>query len=206
MTGQASVGSLDADVDVPFSKVLEHLQAAGMIGYRGTNGHWGVMVNALFMGLSTTKDGRLGGSARADLNQSMLEVDGAWRFAKRLELYFGLRGNDIDADVELRPAIGSNQAASDRKTWVDPLVGLRWEAPIGAKWTFVGRADVGGFGVGSDFAWNAMAHFDWAISKRWGAAFGYIALDMDYKDGEGSDFFRYDILTTGPMAAATLRW
>lgn len=206
MSGKSSVGSLDADVDVPFSEILENLQAAGMVGYRGTNGRWAVMANAVFMGLGVTKDLRFGGSAEVDLDQSMLEIDGGWRFAKGLELYFGLRANDIDADLELRPIVGSTQTAHGSQTWVDPLVGLRWERPIGAKWQFVGRADVGGFGVGSDFAWSAMAHFDWRISKHFGAAFGYIAIESDYEDGEGSDYFRYDILNTGPMAAATFHF
>jgi hypothetical protein len=203
MSGRSAIGPIDADVDVSFSEILNNLQLGGMAAYRGTNGKWSVMANSLFIGLGITKDLPLGGSAEVDFNQSMLEVDGGWRFAKGLELYFGLRGNDIDMDIEVRPITGTIRTAGDRHSWVDPLVGLRYEVPMGSKWTFVGRGDVGGFGVGSDFAWQAMTHFDWRISKHCGAAFGYVALDMDYEDGEGNDFFKYDILASGPFAAAT---
>jgi len=203
MSGKSSIGNLDADVDVSFSEILENLEIGGMAAYRGTNGQWSVMVNSLFIGLGVTKDLPLGGAAEVDFDQAMLEVDGGWRLAKSLELYFGLRVTDIDMDLEVRPAIGADQIADDRHSWVDPLVGLRCEVPMGAKWSFIGRADVGGFGVGSDFAWQALTHFDWHISKHFGVAFGYVALDMDYEDGEGSDFFKYDIVATGPFAAAT---
>jgi hypothetical protein len=206
MSGKAAIGPVDADVDVPFSEILENLEFGGMAAYRGTNGRWSVMVNSMFIGLGITKDGPLGGSAEVDFDQTMLEVDGGWRFAKGLELYFGLRGTDIDMNIEVRPTIGTTQTADDRHSWVDPLVGIRYEVPMGSKWTFVGRGDIGGFGVGSDFAWQAMTHFDWRISKRFGAAFGYVALDMDYKDGEGSDFFKYDILGSGPFAAGTFHF
>ncbi len=206
MSGKSAIGPVDADVDVSFSEILDNLEFGGMAAYRGTNGTWSVMVNSMFIGLGVTKDGPLGGSAEVDFDQTMLEVDGGWRFAKGLELYFGLRGTDIDMDIEVRPVIGTTQTAGDRHSWVDPLVGIRYEVPIGSKWTFVGRGDVGGFGVGSDFAWQAMTHFDWRISKRFGVAFGYVALDMDYKDGEGSDFFKYDILGSGPFAAGTFHF
>lgn len=206
MSGTQSIGALDADVDLSASEIFDHLEAGGMAAYRGTNGTWSVMVNSMFIGLGATKDGRLGGSAEVDIDQTLLEVDGGWRFAKHLELYYGVRYAKINADVEVRPAGGSSLTGSDGEHWFDPLVGLRYETPIGPKWTFVGRADVGGFGVGSDLAWQAMAHFDWQIGKHWGAAFGYVALDMDYETGDGADFFHYDILGAGPFAAVTYRF
>ncbi|HUD73309.1 MAG TPA: hypothetical protein VMQ62_15235 [Dongiaceae bacterium] len=206
MSGKSAVGPVEADVDVSFSEILDHLQLGAMAAYRGTDGRWSVMVNSMFMGLAMTKDGPLGGSAEVDFDQTMLEVDGGWRFAKQFELYFGLRGTAIDLNVEVRPVTGTTQEDGDRRSWVDPLVGIRYEVPMGSKWTFVGRGDVGGFGVGSDFAWQAMAHFDWRISPHFGAAFGYVALDMDYEDGEGRDFFKYDMLASGPFAAATFHF
>ena len=48
-----------------------------------------------------------------------------------------------------------------REIVVDPLLAMRWIAPIGEKWKVLLRDDVGGFGVGSDFAWQALAIIDW---------------------------------------------
>jgi hypothetical protein len=203
MSGKAAIGNVGADVDISFSEILDQLEAGGMAAYRGERGKWAIMANAMFVGLGATKDLRLGGTAEADFDQTLFEVDGSRRFAKGLEFYFGARLVDIDASLELRLINGTTLAGDERQTWVDPLIGLRWETPMGPKWSFVGRADVGGFGVGSHLAWQAMAHFDWAISKHCGLAVGYVVLDIDYDDGQGSDYFLYDIAAQGPIAAAT---
>ena len=203
MSGQAAAGGVEADVDLPFSEILDQLEAAGMVAYRAEKGRGAIFANVLFMGLGGTKDLRAGGTAEADFDETLFEVDGAWRFAKHLEVYGGARLVSLEARLELRPVLGGTLEGDGSKTWVDPLVGLRYATPLGKHWTFVFRADAGGFGIGSDFAWQALAHFDWRISKHWGAAFGYVILDIDYDDGEGSDFFLYDIAAQGPLAAAT---
>ncbi|HET8945683.1 MAG TPA: hypothetical protein VFQ07_01765, partial [Candidatus Polarisedimenticolia bacterium] len=204
MSGRAGVGGVEADVDIPFSEIMDQLEAAGMIAWRAEKGDWAVFANVIFMGLGATKDLRFGGTAEADFDETLFELDGARRFAKRWEVYGGARLVDIDASLELRPVTGTTLHADGSKTWVDPLVGVRYQAPLGDHWSFVGRADVGGFGVGSDLAWQALVHFDWRLSKHWGAAFGYVLLDIDYDDGEGSDAFLYDIRSEGPVAAATI--
>ena len=203
MSGKAAIGNLGADVDISFSEILDQLEAGGMAAYRGEKGKWAIMANAMFVGLGATKDLPLGGTAEADFDQTLFEVDGSRRFAKNLEFYFGARLVDIDASLELRLINGTTLAGDEQQTWVDPLVGLRYATPIGKSWSFVGRADVGGFGVGSHLAWQALAHFDWQISKHFGVAIGYVILDIDYDDGRGSDYFLYDIAAQGPIAAAT---
>ena len=204
MSGKSAIGPVETDIDLSFSEIFDHLEVGGMAAYRGEKGNCAIMANALFVGLGAAKDLPLGGTAEADFDQTLFEVDGAWRFAKHLEVYGGARLVDIDANLELRPINGTTLEADGSKTWVDPLVGLRYAVPIGKHWAFVGRADGGGFGVGSDFAWQVLTHFDWQISKHWGAAFGYVYLDIDYDDGDGQDYFLYDVAAQGPIAAATL--
>ena len=215
MSGDAAVGRLGVDVDLPFSEILDHLDAGAMAAYRGSKGNWAVMANGVFFSLGASKDLPLGGDGDAEINQTLFELDGARRFAKGLEFYFGARVVDIDSSLELNVVVGTDiegnpifqtTEGNKRKTWLDPLVGLRYQVSMGKHWAFVGRADVGGFGLGSDLAWQAMAHFDWRISKHFGAAFGYVILDIDYDDGEGSHYFLYDIAAQGPLAAATFHF
>lgn len=208
MSGDAAVGNLGVDVDLPFSELVDHLDAGAMAAYRGSKGNWAVMANAAFFSLGASKDLPFGGNGEAEINQTLFELDGARRFAKGLEFYFGARVVDIDSSLELNlgnPIFQTIQG-DERKTWLDPLVGLRYQVPLGKHWSFVGRADVGGFGIGSDLAWQAMAHFDWRISRHFGAAFGYVILDIDYDDGQGSHYFLYDIAAQGPLAAATFHF
>jgi hypothetical protein len=203
MTGKVAVGNVGADVNLSFSDILNNLQAGGMLAYRGETGKWAVIANAVYMGLGATKDLRTGGSAESDIDESILEFDGSYRFARRWDVYFGLRGVHLGSTIEIRPQAGPTVSDNADKSWVDPLVGLRFEVPIGKSWSFIGKGDIGGFGISSNFAWQAMGHFDWRISKTFGLMFGYVALDMDYEDGSGGDFFRYDILSEGPFAGAT---
>ena len=43
--------------------------------------------------------------------------------------------------------VGACKQPDGKESWIDPVVGVRWIQPIGAKWAFVARADVGGLGV-----------------------------------------------------------
>jgi hypothetical protein len=61
------------------------------------------------------------------------------------------------------------------------------------------RADIGGFGVGSDLTWSALAALDWSLSESFGLVFGYRALDTDYSDGSGENRFAFDMLVSGPL-------
>ncbi len=63
------------------------------------------------------------------------------------------------------------------------FIGLRYFAPIYNKWNLYLRADIGGFGVGSDFAWRADAGVTYRFNKNWEAAFFYKALNIDYETG-----------------------
>jgi hypothetical protein len=204
MDGTTAVGPVEADVNVGFSDILENLEFGAMAAYRVERDRWVVTADFIYMGLGATKDSS-GGFLKADvdLTQTMLEVDGAYKQTDRLEWLFGLRYSGIDAEIALTPDVGPVVEADGKESWIDPVVGARWIQPIGAKWAFVARADVGGFGVGSDFAWQAVARFDWKFSEKVSATFGYRALDADYEDGEGSSRFLYDVLTTGPVAGMT---
>jgi len=203
LSGESTVHGLDADVDLGFSEILENLEAAGMVAYRGKGGPWAVMSNAVFWVHGETEDLPLGGAADVDVDMAILEVDGAYEIAKGGELLFGLRGVSMDLAVELRSPVLPTSDADQGKSWIDPLIGARFEVPMGKKWAFVGRGDIGGFGVGSDLAWQATAHFDWHLSPHVGMAFGYEVLDMDYADGSGADEFRFDMTMQGPFVAVT---
>jgi hypothetical protein len=94
-------------------------------------------------------------------------------------------------------------ARSGDVSWVDPLVGLRWRYQFAPDKQFVVRGDVGGFGVGSDMSWQAVALFDWEFCRTqnvaWKAVVGYRALSVDYAQGSGRTLYRYDILQHGPI-------
>jgi hypothetical protein len=81
---------------------------------------------------------------------------------------------------------------------VDPVIGAIYTWPLSDDWTLNLRGDIGGFGVGSDFAWQGMATLRWQFSPRAALGVAYRYLDMDYEDGTGSNFFKYDMAMSGP--------
>lgn len=196
LSGETAVRGLEADVDVGFSEILENLEAGGMAAYRGETQRWAVMANVIYMGLGVTKDGGAGFTFDADVDQWLIEVDGAWRCSDRFEVLAGLRGASIDVAVEARhPTLGTADRDGS-ESWVDPVVGARVQIPIGKSWSFTGRGDAGGFGIGSDLTWQAVAQFQWRLGDTMGLAVGYLAVYADYEDGHG---FRYDVTSQGPF-------
>jgi len=63
-----------------------------------------------------------------------------------------------------------------------------------------------GFGVGSDFAWQALGVVEWQPFQYASFLAGYRILDMDYEEGSGADYFRYDVSTAGPMLGLNFKW
>lgn len=114
------------------------------------------------------------------------------------------------AIADLRIGRGRAIAASGDVAWVDPLVGLRLRHHFSTDTELVLRADVGGFGVGSDFSWQAMGHLNWDFARTqdvvWSAMLGYRALYVDYAKGSGNTLYQYDMLTHGPIVGLTARF
>ena len=59
---------------------------------------------------------------------------------------------------------------------------------------------------GSDFAWHLFPVVEAAVGKRASLAFGYRVLGMDYETSSGSEFFKYDVITSGPIIGMTFRF
>jgi hypothetical protein len=82
-------------------------------------------------------------------------------------------------------------------------VGGRLSLPIGEKFSFHLRGDIGGFGVGSDLTWQAYPYFSWQCNRWFSLQAGYRWLYNDYSDGDGSNEFRYDVMSHGPQLGMT---
>jgi len=68
------------------------------------------------------------------------------------------------------------------------------------------RADIGGFGVGSDASWQVLATYNWQMCTMSGhpidGYLGYRALSVDYSQAS----YKYDVLMQGPVMGATMRF
>jgi hypothetical protein len=101
-------------------------------------------------------------------------------------------------------------AKSGDVSWADPLIGARVRHQFSPTMELVIRGDVGGFGVGSRFSWQAVGTFNWDFAKTqhvtWTAVIGYRALYADYVQGAGASLYEYDMLMHGPVFGVTARF
>ena len=132
----------------------------------------------------------------------LAEVDALYRVVSgehNLDLLIGARHTDQETKVEPTPV-------KITQDWTDPVIGGRWLWDFANRWTLVARGDIGGFGVGSDFTWQALGALDWQPFKHVSFIGGYRALYQDYEDGSGPTLFKYDATLHGPLLGVNIKW
>ena len=93
-----------------------------------------------------------------DFNQGAFAFYGLRRLGAAADVTFGMRMNTLQGKLKFKgPEIGISQ----NKNWVDPLVGLILRSPPDRRFLVGLYSEIGGFGLGSDFAWQ--------ISRPWGS-------------------------------------
>ena len=211
LDGDAYVGRLHVPVEMSVSDVFDSLEFGAMAAYRMDNGTWSITGDATFMGLGGTGTAPRRGLVKGDVDvdQTTLSVTLGRRLTPSLEALFGLSYFDLSTDVKVTTTgpLGLVSAkASAGADWIDPLVGLQYNVPIGDAWRFNLRGDVGGFGVGSDLTYQVLTNFRWQANERIGVVFGYRLIAFDYEDGDegGSHYQRYDLVEQGPFVGMTI--
>jgi outer membrane receptor protein involved in Fe transport len=199
MDGTAGVRGVNADVDASFGDILDNLETGFMGMYRGTRDRFSITVDGVYMGLGATGRGP-GDFVKADLDmdQAALEVDVGYELVERFTVFAGVRYNDLSVDVEATGPLGESRSVDGSESWVDPVVGAHYSIPFSETWSANLRGDIGGFGVGSDFAWQGIATLRWQSSPGFGVLAAYRYMAMDYESGKGTDAFKYDMSMSGP--------
>jgi hypothetical protein len=122
--------------------------------------------------------------------------------------YWYLSG-DIDVGLVL-DANGNRVARSisqnGSRQWVDPFVGLRTRFQLTKDLMMVFRGDVGGFSIGSKFAWNVSGYLGYSVSEMVSLWAGYRAIGVNYQNGSGNDKFVYDVTIQGPAIGVGFRF
>jgi hypothetical protein len=197
MDGAITVKGVEANVDVPFSDVISDLDFAAMAHFDMKNERWVVSSDLVYVDLGSSTD-IAQGTATATVTQTLFEVAGGYRVSSAVTLLVGGRWVDLSSGLRYSgPNVGDSVEAG--KSWIDPLVGVHFIAPLAKRWWIGAHGDIGGFGVGSDLAWQAYADVGFRASDLVSVIVGYRAIDMDYEDGSGRDLFRYDMLISGPQ-------
>lgn len=204
MNGETGLRNLPAvDVDANADDIFNKLQFGAMLYMEAQNDKWAITSDLLYMDLEQdATPSTLINSGVVSAKQLGYELAGLYRLAPFLETGLGLRLNSINSELDIvRNTVGGGTeslSASLSRTWVDPVVIARATAEVNEKWLFTFRGDFGGFGIGSDFTWQAQGYVGYRFSKLFQTAIGYRIIGIDYDKGSSEDRFRYDMNTFGP--------
>lgn len=209
LEGTSGVGGLNADIDLNASDIFSNLDFGAMLAYRAETENWAVMTDFIYMklGASQTSAGE-NLRARVNLEQTTMQLDVARRLSEHFELTLGARYWDVDTTVQLTGLgpIGIDVRGQAGDSWVDPVLGLRFTYPFNDRWALLGKGDIGGFGIGSDFTWHATVGLNWATSDRISVTLLYRYLAVDYESGSGASRFALDISEAGPGMGVSFKF
>jgi hypothetical protein len=112
------------------------------------------------------------------------------------------------ASLGLQRSFGLSVTTSDTVQWVDPLVGLRLRHSFTPHQQVFVRGDIGGFGLGSQFTWQAVGAYSYAwqfTGYQVAALIGFRALGVSYS-APGNPAFGINEVLYGPIIGASFRF
>ena len=214
LDGDAKVAGRKADVDVPFSDILDDLSVAGMAVVTARKGPWGFYVSPFYAQVDSEAEAG-GFKARIRNDTTFLGAGGLYRLlgwsrpeggngpaGAQLEALAGARLTDLRLEVNGRNGLPKDD---ESETWVDPLIGLAGRIELTDRWETFAEGSIGGFGVGSDLTWDWLAGAGYRVDWFGDATFlraGYRMLHLDYEDGG----FKGDVTYKGPFLGMTIRF
>ena len=218
LSGDAQVGDKTGDVDVSFSDILDDINIGAMGFVDGRKGRVGYFINPIYSRL-TAKENTDDEQIDVTADTAILALGGYYRWIDTnvrgrnggdtgrlvVEPYAGVRWTYLRAKVDVD---GEGQG-DESENWLDPIVGSRLMYVWDPRWDIAFAADVGGFGIGSDSAWNIHLLMGYRLQLFGREAIirgGYRALHQDYETGSGRSTFKWDVTQKGPIAGIALKF
>lgn len=144
---------------------------------------------------------------------SSTTVDGVLAFRywnNSIRANFDVATNVNLSSVGLERSFGIAVARADAIQWVDPVVGLRARHRFSPRQELTVRGDIGGFGLGSQFSWQAVGVYSYAWDldggQKLAALLGFRALGVNYSSGSGADALSINQTLYGPVFGISYRF
>jgi hypothetical protein len=141
---------------------------------------------------------------------SATAVDGVMGFRywnNSIAASFDATANVDFSHLGLDRSFGIAVARADAIQWVDPVFGVRVTHQFTPRQQIVVRGDVGGFGLGSQFSWQALAVYSYAWEldggQKLAALLGFRALAVNYTSNAGVGI---DETLYGPVIGVSYRF
>ncbi|MCT4370043.1 hypothetical protein CLG85_006735 [Yangia mangrovi] len=194
-------------VDLSFGDIWDDLDYGLFLAGSARNGPWVIYFDGSVVKTDTTE--KVGGpyvskvNITSDTSTLAMAFGGtvSQSYAHNLDLYGGFRYWHLENSYSVYTTSGRIKRDADAD-WTDPILGMAGRYALNDRWQAFGAADIGGFGVGSDFEWSLLAAVNYAFSENFSLAMGWRVLDIDYdKDG-----VVYDTTQSGPILGLTFKF
>jgi opacity protein-like surface antigen len=201
---------LNGDFSAGISDILEALNFGAFGTVSRNYGEFGILADLQYSNIGTeaTLGGPFGTVLKNGTKLTIVTLAGTYRVvddeASYLDILAGARfvSTDVTLSTTRTLPVPVTRNASADDTFVDPIVGIRGALPLSARWSVQAMANVGGFGVGSEFSWEAYLGASYAISSAFVADLGFRFLSID----RAADRLDYDLQMFGPVAGITYRF
>ena len=210
VTGDIGVGAQGLQFELDAGDLLDVFEFGGLI--RGEIRHksgWGVSVDHIFADLGAGVD-ILIGDVDAEIDAGITEIAVVRRIdldRHALDAYAGIRHWNADVDVAIE-TIFFNDTIRTGDAWIDPMIGARYLHTVSSDWRLIAQGDIGGFGVGADFSWNAAVGASYDASENLSLQLVYRVLSVDRESpaiGGGSPV-DLNITIQGPLIGLAYRF
>jgi hypothetical protein len=218
MDGDVGLGRATTSVSDSFIDIMQDSDSvmAFMGDFSASKGRWSFFVTPTWAKLGS--DDESIGPIKADVTETITIIGfgtkyrvaewsladvpgGSPEWANQMvsfDVLAGARYTHLKIELDF-DRIGSQDKSKD---WVDPFIGGVTQIGLTDKLFLKARADVGGFGVGSDVTWNAFGLLGYHVEPFGlnGTLFGgYRGLYQDYTDGSGRNKFEWNMTLHGPV-------
>jgi hypothetical protein len=202
MDGEMGIGPVNTGLSVDFGTIFDNLETVFTFHFEGVHrSNWGFFLDYSYIDISASTT-----LLSLDFTSVLAEAGGYYRIGNgphTFDFLGGVRYTKLESDITIGAPPPTFSLTED---WVDPIVGLRYAYTFNDKWQLNLRGDIGGFGAGSDFTWNAIGLIQFQPWKYAAILAGYRALDQDYESGSGLSRFKYDMRLAGPVIALNFVW
>lgn len=211
MNGTTGLGSLpDTKVNASSSDIFSNLKFGTMLYAEGTKGKWHIVSDVIYMNLNKdVEPGYVIEAGKITAKQFAWGVSGLYSLASWLDIGVGGSFNSVklETNIDIKQIGGetTNKVKTISHSWFDPMIIVRTCNKPGTKFLYQLRGDIGGFSVGSKFAWQAQAYAGYRFTKLFQVTGGYRIIGVDYEKDDtngtilGNNRFLYNITTSGPV-------
>lgn len=212
--GDVSVGNLPpVSIEAPISDILSNFDFGLEGHFQARKDRIGLAFDFIWsdLGIPVAEDVEFA-DFTVDVRQLITEGYVFYRVASggpsdnpaTFDLLIGARYTGTRARLQAERAGVELDGEFQKLDWVDLMGGLKFRAPLGSRFAFIGRGDVAG--LGSNVTWNLEGDLAFLASERWAFGLGWRYMDIEYEKDDTTIPQKFDLAYNGPRVWFAYSW